>query len=365
MSEAMLEPALLDLMEHEKVIEQGLETFLEVGHALLAIRDDRKYRAAGFESFERYCRERWEMSKAYANRVIDAARVAELVAPMGAIAPPRTERVIRELAPLAREDPELARDTWARAHELAPSGHAPTAANVREAVAEARAPRMGKPALGPYGVAHPARFLSELLPAFARALDGATRVLDPFAGTGRIHELRASGFETYGIELEPEWAACSPYTAIGDATALPYPAGSFDAVCTSPTYGNRFADHHEARDASFRRSYTFDLGRELSPGNAGAMQWGPAYRELHVRAWQEAWRVLRPGGRFVLNVKDHVRAGAIVPVSGWHITTLCRLGFAALELVPVVTAGIPLGENADLRTRHEWIFVLAKEEASA
>lgn len=45
-----LTPELLDLMEHEKVIEQGLMTYIEVGVALAAIRDGRKYLAAGYTS---------------------------------------------------------------------------------------------------------------------------------------------------------------------------------------------------------------------------------------------------------------------------------------------------------------------------
>ena len=47
MSDTALSSELLDLMEHEKVIEQGLAGFMEVGHALLTIRDGRKYVAAG------------------------------------------------------------------------------------------------------------------------------------------------------------------------------------------------------------------------------------------------------------------------------------------------------------------------------
>ena len=43
-----LSPELLDLMEHEKHIEQGLGTFVDVGCALLAIKAHKKYRAAGY-----------------------------------------------------------------------------------------------------------------------------------------------------------------------------------------------------------------------------------------------------------------------------------------------------------------------------
>ena len=36
----------------------------------------------------------------------------------------------------------------------------------------------------------------------------------------------------------------------GDSRQMHYPDGMFDAICTSPTYGNRMADHHNARRAA-------------------------------------------------------------------------------------------------------------------
>lgn len=207
-------------------------------------------------------------------------------------------------------------------------------------------------------VSHPARFPVALLPVLAAAVppEAYPLVLDPFAGTGRIHDLPN---ETTGVEIEPEWAGLRAGTIVGSALALEFADDHFDAVVTSPTYGNRFADHHEARDGSVRHSYTHDLGRPLHKENAGAMQWGNQYRDFHRVAWGEAWRVLRPGGRLVLNIKDHVRGGRRQHVAGWHVGHLITIGFELLWCQDVETGGLRHGENGELRYP-EQVFVLEK-----
>ena len=103
---------------------------------------------------------------------------------------------------------------------------------------------------------HPARYSDALLPVMARYLIGCRRVLDPFGGVGGVFRLSAwlPGAELQAVEIEPEWAAADPRITLGSALSLPWAAGYFDAVATSPAYGNRMADHHDARDGSRRSS---------------------------------------------------------------------------------------------------------------
>lgn len=206
----------------------------------------------------------------------------------------------------------------------------------------------------PAAVKHPAAYSPSVLDAFDDLLcerfpDGS-RLLDPFAGTGRIHLLASEPrfdlrYRTVGIELEPEWAAMHPATIVGDATALPFPDHSFEMAATSPSYGNRMADHHEARDGSYRRTYRHVLGRPLNPNNSGGMQWGSAYRGLHEAAWGELRRVLVPGGLFALNIKDHQRSGELVEVCGWHLDCLAGLGFTLIEQRELLAPGFRFGQN--------------------
>ena len=128
------------LTELETTVERGLTTFVEVGQALMAIRDERLYRVE-HETFEDYCREQWRMSKAYANRTIAAAEVVSAMAPIGAaeMTPigvtgpngltPANEAQARALAPLKDDAPAMA-----AALEEASADGKPTAASIAEAV---------------------------------------------------------------------------------------------------------------------------------------------------------------------------------------------------------------------------------------
>ena len=217
-----------------------------------------------------------------------------------------------------------------------------------------------KPDLGD-GISHPARFSDPLFPVFADLLKPGIRILDPFAGTGKIHELaKLINVETVGVEIEPEWADLHPNTIVGNALALPFDAAEFDAIVTSPTYGNRLADSHRASDPEKRRSYTHDLGRDLTAGNSGAMQWGSVYQRFHEKAWIEADRVLKPGGRLLLNIKDHIRNGEWQDVAGWHVAALTSLGLKVFAIRPVVTRALRQGENAEARVAPELVIAMDK-----
>jgi hypothetical protein len=137
-----------NLRKLEKIISDGVATFVEVGKALAEIRDKRLYRES-HKTFDGYCRERWNFEKRRAYQLIEAAGVATNVSQTGqedgqevctsgtqnaaseqpAVEPPKSERVARELA---QAPPEQQAAILTEAREKA--GGEPTAAQVRDAV---------------------------------------------------------------------------------------------------------------------------------------------------------------------------------------------------------------------------------------
>lgn len=210
----------------------------------------------------------------------------------------------------------------------------------------------------PKAVSHPAKFSDPVLNRIEFDLQHLRitgLLLDPFAGVGGIHTVHVAGVRTVGIEIEPEWAASSSGTIVGDALKLPFSDDLFAAAATSPVYGNRASDHHNARDGSKRITYRHTLGRELSPGNAGQLQWGDKYREFHRAAWRELQRVLRPGGTFFLNVSNHIRDHHEMPVVEFHLAALIDLGFLIRRVEPVPTRRLKFGANRNARVHSEHV----------
>lgn len=258
--------------------------------------------------------------------------------------------------------------------------------------------------------------------AEARRLGRPARVIDPFAGVGRIHDLPRRIADTVGVELEPEWAACRARTVQGDATCLLDSwVASFDVLASSPCYGNRLADSHEARDAcrgcegtgvvataagcadapwlcpdcqrvdcacgglaavlrrhnagcpacrtrvcpacggnglSKRYTYRHALGRMPSEGSAATMQWGGMYRALHKRAWAEARRVVVDGGLGLVNCKNHIRDGHEQKVVEWHAECLAEVGWAVEAIHDLPGPGLRhAGTNGEARVDHERLIV--------
>lgn len=108
------------------VIREKKRVFVEVGRALMQIRDERLYREQ-YSSFEDFCRAEFDFDRTYASRPIKAAKTDELL-PIGNKVP--NEAIARELGRLPEDERA---EVWEQATTLAKPDE-PTAQLVRRIV---------------------------------------------------------------------------------------------------------------------------------------------------------------------------------------------------------------------------------------
>ncbi len=92
-----------ELARLEFVIERGLQSFVDVGEALLQIRDGQLYLAHGDTSFSQYLERRWQLTRRRAYQLIDTAEAVAAAPELRNMfhnsgASPLSERFVRELA---------------------------------------------------------------------------------------------------------------------------------------------------------------------------------------------------------------------------------------------------------------------------
>jgi len=81
------------LIQLENIIEANQHKFYQTGKALKQIRDDRLFR----DSFEAYVKDRWDMARSQAYRLITAAEVIDNLSPIGDGVLPQNEFQARVL----------------------------------------------------------------------------------------------------------------------------------------------------------------------------------------------------------------------------------------------------------------------------
>ena len=217
-------------------------------------------------------------------------------------------------------------------------------------------------------VTHPAKFTDEQLFHIKGHLPvGKITVFDPFAGVGTVAVLGENPIITVtGMEIEPEWADQSPVVITGDSLAyMAWTRQRYDAVVTSPAYGNRLADSYDGRDGSKRNTYRIALGRTLDEKNAAQFHFShledDEYKEFHRDAIQGMVRVTRKGGRVIVVVKNFIRAGFVMDVVGWWRRELEAAGLTEQAWIPIEAQGMGYGSNRDERVKYEYILVWEKK----
>jgi hypothetical protein len=113
------------LIELEKIVTTGLQSWIDVGEALIEIRDSRLYRIEA-KTFEEYCQIKFKMSRRHANNLIAAAPVVKT---LGSTLP-ISQRAAGELV---KVEPDKRQEVFAKATEDA-GGHTPTARQIKQVI---------------------------------------------------------------------------------------------------------------------------------------------------------------------------------------------------------------------------------------
>lgn len=257
MNEILIEDERSELLRHENTIEQGLKTFVDVGNALLSIRDKRLYRQ-DFGTFEDYCQDRWGFTNEYARLHMRAAEVVKNIQKTPTIVGvlPATESQAR---PLTRLEPDMQATAWQRAVETAPNGKV-TAAHV-EATAKTFLPPNATPLrLQPI----PANGARNFVAPYSPSESETARYVPPVA-TDEYEEMAeedntevANGTKANGMSVHFSSKSPEHYTPqeIIDATVAVMDAIDLDPCSNSKDTPNIPAlDHYTAEDDGLSLSW--------------------------------------------------------------------------------------------------------------
>lgn len=196
-------------------------------------------------------------------------------------------------------------------------------------------------------------------------------IIDPMAGSGKVVELRnyithkdsaerlrfrLNDLERWKKHPGAENKNPNVRWTFESAYALTAEDGTFDVLITSPTYGNRMADHHTAKDGSDRQTYTHRLGKQLHPQNTGKVHFGLSYRLAHERIYRECARVLHPSGIAFFVVADFIRRGERVRVTDATLSLLKTAGFHVVKTYDLPMNHFRRGANYTARVGYETVI---------
>ena len=142
-----------------------------------------------------------------------------------------------------------------------------------------------------------------------------------------------------------------------DCRNLPYRDGTIDCVVFDPPYmhspGGTAHVNHQNYEGYYRNNRA----------NSGK-KYHEAVLDLYFTAAREAWRVLRPGGVYIVKCQDEVCAGVQRLTHVELINELTSYGFAVEDLFVVVRRGRPgvsrMLRQAHARKNHSYFLVLIK-----
>jgi hypothetical protein len=144
-----------------------------------------------------------------------------------------------------------------------------------------------------------------------------------------------------------------------DSRQLPYSDGSVDAVVFDPPYMHTPGGTAHVGHQNFEHYY----------GNNGAVSTGRKYHEavldLYFDTGREVWRVLRPGGVFIVKCQDEVCANQQRLTHVEVINHYAEIGFPVEDLFVLMRRNKPgmsrVAKQVHARKNHSYFIVFWKQ----
>ena len=144
-----------------------------------------------------------------------------------------------------------------------------------------------------------------------------------------------------------------------DCRELPYQDGAIDCVVFDPPYMHTPGGTAHVNHQNYEGYY------QNNRANSGK-KYHEAALDLYFTAAREAWRVLRPGGIYIVKCQDEVCANIQRFTHIEVINELTTYGFVAEDLFVVVRKGKPgvsrMLRQAHARKNHSYFLVFLKPE---
>lgn len=192
---------------------------------------------------------------------------------------------------------------------------------------------------------HQGRANLNLLSTLLQYAPAGQLVIDVMGGTGSI--LIATDYQHPVIsgELETHWVIISEANRKSiagqslftlstsalcpqwDATRLPLASGSVPAIITSPPYWDMLSDWHINSKGLQDSHEIYGPAYGLDPRNLGNVHIYEEYLRAMGQVYRECGRVLGPGGKLVLILKDRIHKFKRVPIVRDTIGLVTALGF--------------------------------------
>jgi hypothetical protein len=190
-----------------------------------------------------------------------------------------------------------------------------------------------------------------------RYSDPGDLVVDPMGGSGSIYIGLLTGRRVIAGDIEAQWARLLAENQIGlarqsiiafatpglachwDAAKLPLACGHVDLCVTSPPYFDTFSNWDASSNILEERQNEHGLSYGVHPQQIANLHVYEEYLRAMRSVYAECWRVLGPGKKLVLIVKDVIRGGRRVPVVADNEILARAVGFSLLERFDVPARG--------------------------